>query len=338
YYPFGDYRAAPTSQQSAISDRGFTGHKSGENGGSNDIGLIYMNARFYVPGIGRFASADTVVPNFANPQSFNRYSYAINNPLYFVDPSGHFTEKAITDYLEKIYKDDAQYIFEQWKNNTEWWEMLRLAQAGDVLCASVGERGLAGYYHFLGEGQDVLSGVAGSISRSVISDDYSYFPESLGQLFNGNNNTTWGGLFVKNDQGQIVNVFHRMSVTNVYEAAEYLPTSSAEAVLRGVTSAVVPEALYSPIGGFATGVGCEAFIGEMIGIVAPHTMIGSDFVISPLDVSPGDLIYVSAGHVFRYDAGLPSLDEQRTYNRLDMYYYGGNGSLIATYHLITRYQ
>ena len=89
YYPFGDYRAAPTSQQSAISDRGFTGHKSGENGGSNDIGLIYMNARFYVSGIGRFASADSVVPDPANPQSYNRYSYVENRPLVAVDPTGH---------------------------------------------------------------------------------------------------------------------------------------------------------------------------------------------------------------------------------------------------------
>ncbi len=48
-----------------------------------------MNARFYVPGIGRFASADTIVPNPASPQSFNRYSYVLNSPLNFQDPTGH---------------------------------------------------------------------------------------------------------------------------------------------------------------------------------------------------------------------------------------------------------
>ncbi|MCP4422305.1 MAG: RHS repeat-associated core domain-containing protein, partial [Chloroflexi bacterium] len=67
-----------------LTDRGFTGHKE-----NHDIGLTYMNARFYVPGIGRFASADTIVPNPANPQSFNRYSYVLNSPLNFTDPSGH---------------------------------------------------------------------------------------------------------------------------------------------------------------------------------------------------------------------------------------------------------
>ena len=48
-----------------------------------------MNARYYVPGVGRFASADSLVPAPASPQSFNRYSYVYNNPLNATDPSGH---------------------------------------------------------------------------------------------------------------------------------------------------------------------------------------------------------------------------------------------------------
>jgi hypothetical protein len=38
--------------------------------------------------MGRFISPDTIVPNPANPQSFNRYSYCLNNPLKYTDPSG----------------------------------------------------------------------------------------------------------------------------------------------------------------------------------------------------------------------------------------------------------
>ena len=37
----------------------------------------------------RFLAADTIVPQPGNPQSLNRYSYVLNNPLRFVDPSGH---------------------------------------------------------------------------------------------------------------------------------------------------------------------------------------------------------------------------------------------------------
>jgi RHS repeat-associated protein len=55
-------------------------------------GLYYYNARYYDPTIGRFISADTMVPNPANPQSFNRYSYCLNNPLKYNDPTGHYGE------------------------------------------------------------------------------------------------------------------------------------------------------------------------------------------------------------------------------------------------------
>lgn len=48
-----------------------------------------MNARFYIPYLNRFISADTIVPDPTNPQSLNRYSYALNNPIRYSDPSGH---------------------------------------------------------------------------------------------------------------------------------------------------------------------------------------------------------------------------------------------------------
>jgi RHS repeat-associated protein len=81
YTPYGDYRSGGPN---AITDRGFTGQKE-----NMELGLYYYNARYYVPGIGRFASADTIVPNPANPQSLNRYSYVRNSPLNFTDPTGH---------------------------------------------------------------------------------------------------------------------------------------------------------------------------------------------------------------------------------------------------------
>jgi Domain of unknown function (DUF5615) len=47
-----------------------------------------MNARVYDPDIGRFLSPDPTIPYAHNPQSFNRYSYAMNNPLNRVDLDG----------------------------------------------------------------------------------------------------------------------------------------------------------------------------------------------------------------------------------------------------------
>jgi len=57
-----------------------------------------MNARFYLPGTGRFASADTIVPDPADPQSLNRYTYARNNPLNASDPTGFWDCASDAEY------------------------------------------------------------------------------------------------------------------------------------------------------------------------------------------------------------------------------------------------
>ena len=55
----------------------------------DDLGLYNYNARLYDPELGRFLSADTIVPDPYNLQSLNRYSYVLNDPLSYTDPSGY---------------------------------------------------------------------------------------------------------------------------------------------------------------------------------------------------------------------------------------------------------
>jgi len=93
YDPFGNYRTWPGSNVNpTISDRGFTGHVHDNTGAypTQNVGLIYMNARYYLPEVGRFISPDSIVPEAENPQSYNRYSYALNSPLNYTDPTGHW--------------------------------------------------------------------------------------------------------------------------------------------------------------------------------------------------------------------------------------------------------
>ena len=65
--------------------RGYCGHEH-----LPQFGLINMNARLYDPALGRFLSPDPYVqmPDFS--QSFNRYSYCLNNPLKYVDENGEY--------------------------------------------------------------------------------------------------------------------------------------------------------------------------------------------------------------------------------------------------------
>ena len=63
--------------------RGYCGHEHWPQ-----FSLIDMNGRFYDPLLGRFLSPDPYVQAPENPQNFNRYSYCLNNPLKYTDPSG----------------------------------------------------------------------------------------------------------------------------------------------------------------------------------------------------------------------------------------------------------
>jgi len=63
--------------------RGYTMHEM-----LDEFGLINMNGRCYDPVVGRFLSPDIIVQNANITQCYNRYSYAVNNPLKYTDPSG----------------------------------------------------------------------------------------------------------------------------------------------------------------------------------------------------------------------------------------------------------
>ncbi len=54
----------------------------------DDFGLMFYNARWYDPTIGRFVQADSIVPG--GVQGYDRYAYVGNNPVAYSDPSGHF--------------------------------------------------------------------------------------------------------------------------------------------------------------------------------------------------------------------------------------------------------
>ena len=69
----------------------FTGHErdlASAAGPGDD--LDYMHARFCSPLTGRLTSFDPIGGNPSAPQSWNRYSYALNRPLTYVDPYGLF--------------------------------------------------------------------------------------------------------------------------------------------------------------------------------------------------------------------------------------------------------
>ncbi len=81
YYPFGIAKGGGFS----AGDRFGFGGKEIE-----PRSMVYdFAARQYDPVMGRFLSADSIIPYPGDPQSWNRYSYTRNDPINRTDPTGH---------------------------------------------------------------------------------------------------------------------------------------------------------------------------------------------------------------------------------------------------------
>jgi RHS repeat-associated protein len=82
-FDYAPYGTAVASMSPAPNGPGYTGHVN-----DPDTGLVYMQARYYDPGVGRFLSVDPVTPAEGNAFNFSRYAYANNNPVMNEDPDG----------------------------------------------------------------------------------------------------------------------------------------------------------------------------------------------------------------------------------------------------------
>lgn len=143
YDPWGRMRDPETltpysalSPGSTIIGRGFCGHEHLTN-----YGLINMNARLYDPVIGRFLSPDPYVqaPEFS--QNFNRYAYALNNPLKYTDESGEIIAETCLILLSAYIGGLFANFFTcndnpfnpgnwDWKNKNTYWGILSGGLAG----------------------------------------------------------------------------------------------------------------------------------------------------------------------------------------------------------------
>ena len=78
----------PDSLDGITDNRGFTGHEM-----LDQLDLVHMNGRIYDPLTARFMSADPILQDPMNGQSYNRYSYVMNNPTNLTDPTGFASEE-----------------------------------------------------------------------------------------------------------------------------------------------------------------------------------------------------------------------------------------------------
>jgi len=86
--------------------------------------------------IGRFPQADSIVPQPGNPQALNRYSYTLNNPLRYTDPTGHAFDEGnlggdVEDWMTVLQRNPSQ-AFRGWlhERDSAWTVLLYNQQHG----------------------------------------------------------------------------------------------------------------------------------------------------------------------------------------------------------------
>jgi len=148
YRAYGETRYAwgttPTSRR-------FTGQLE-----EGTIGLYDYGARFYDPLLGRFLSADTVVPQPGNPQALNRYAYVLNNPLRYTDPSGHYV--LLEDPVDTPFAHISEFS-------------VRISSDGTIQILSGGQH-FRNYYEK-------------SIANYILSEGRTQLPPRPGGMFGG---------------------------------------------------------------------------------------------------------------------------------------------------------
>src|SRR5271154_7626890 len=90
------------SVQHSPLDHKFTGYER-----DPESGLDYASARHYSSTLGRFISPDPLSGTPGNPQSWNRYSYVLNNPLQLTDPTGQCADDGEEDDGSDCNGDDS---------------------------------------------------------------------------------------------------------------------------------------------------------------------------------------------------------------------------------------
>ncbi len=102
--------------------RGYCGHEH-----LQEFGLINMNARLYDSMLGRFLSPDPYVQEPDMSQNFNRYTYALNNPLKYNDPDGEFflftIFNAFTDLVWNVFSRGVNFSHYNWNRTVNSWKI-----------------------------------------------------------------------------------------------------------------------------------------------------------------------------------------------------------------------
>jgi RHS repeat-associated protein len=159
----------------STTTRGFTGHEQ-----IDAMNLIHMKGRIYDPTIGLFLTPDPYVQDLTATQNLNRYTYVMNNPLSYNDPTGHFfSSKTLKHWgrqisnvgkgISSFVSNPGRFISNNWEKARTWTsssqnQRLIMSIAITVAASSIGPGSQALWYQ-----QMAYSAAVGYTSSYVAS-------------------------------------------------------------------------------------------------------------------------------------------------------------------------
>jgi RHS repeat-associated protein len=210
----GNWGSTLTDTAKLSVDRGFTGHEH-----YDIFELVDMNGRIYDPVLGRFTSADPIIQDMTNLQALNRYSYCVNNPLSYTDPSGYSFFSKIKKAIKNVVKSAVNWVKDNWKILVT----TAVAIVVGTLTAGTGYVAMA------------LSGAASGFASNVTSTLLA--GGNLGDALKaGIKGAVIGGISAVLTYGVGQNTYDRLGNSHVTDGSNVFQKSIAHGVIQGTSS------------------------------------------------------------------------------------------------------
>ncbi len=192
------------------SERRFTGQIL-----DPEFGLYYYGARYYDPELARFISPDPIIPSPGDPQTLNRYTYVRNNPVKYIDPTGHSFWSDLGNFFKNFFKSLPALITGVVVAWATWGIGIPIlaGMLGGMAAAAVNTAMNGGNFGYnIGMGA-LFGGLAGAVGPTifgemggVVSDGFAwsnFIPAVkagvvVGAAFGGLSTATGGGNFFQN--------------------------------------------------------------------------------------------------------------------------------------------
>jgi RHS repeat-associated protein len=218
YYPYGETRY---EEGTLTTDYQYTGQRK------EGFGLYDYQARFYDPLLGRFVSADTIVPNTDAPQLWNRYAYAGNNPIAYNDPTGHILTQPMIDGI--CTPGSSCSSGGTTRRDESVWQKQEAADVAPSPWWQQGADFVAGAFMQYGDdmSMDILSGMANDLNVPYYENGYGSDAYQNGR-FAGQIGSTITGVYLTVD-----------GVWKVVEGAALVGAGGGSEILSGGSSSVV---------------------------------------------------------------------------------------------------